>query len=622
MATATGAPSPAATATVGSRPPAPTTTPLPSDPAAFLAYVRSLAVPTRDLADLARRLNPQSVATATSVAAGIPRTEGSRDRFWIADMESMQHFTVTARLLVVSDHLYMYLDDKVRGVSADALRASAQVFDAATYPTTRRHFGSAWAPGLDGDERITVLHTRQLGAAGAFSSADEESPGGNPFSNGRHMIYINVDQLRPGTRSYDSVLAHEFQHAIHFFQDRNEDAWVNEGASMLNEQLNGYGGGQAFLDSFADYPETQLTDWGDEPDTAAHYGAAYAFLAYVYERYGDDALRMLVEEDANGAAGFDRVLERLGKRERFDDIFADWMVANMLDDPQLAGGVYGYKSLDVALPPTDRLRTLPATAQVTVPQYAAYYVELSPPQGTASVYLTATTTTRLTGNDAHSGAYQWWSNRGDLMNTSMTRAVDLSAVSTATLDFWTWFDLEDGWDYAYLLVSTDAGQTWRTLPTRHTTDDNPVGNNLGNGYTGRSGGGRTVRWVADQADLTPYAGRQIMLRFEYVTDDAVNNAGFCVDDMSISAIGWRDDAETGGAWQTNGFVRSSNTIPQGYVARLITTGAQTQVTPVIIDSQGLARIDVNGAERAILAVAGTAPITSLPVTFSYTVRTP
>ena len=45
------------------------------------------------------------------------------------------------------------------------------------------------------------------------------------------MIVMDGDWLRPGSRQYFSVLAHEFQHAVHWNQDLGEDVWVNEGMS-------------------------------------------------------------------------------------------------------------------------------------------------------------------------------------------------------------------------------------------------------------------------------------------------------------------------------------------------------------------------------------------------------
>ena len=153
------------------------------------------------------------------------------------------------------------------------------------------------------------------------------------------------------------------------------------------------------------------------------------------------------------------------------------------------------------------------------------------------------------------GAYSWWSNRGDHSDSTLTRAFDLSDAKSATLKFSTWYDIEDGWDYAYVEASTDGGKTWQILPGQHTTDKNPVGNAFGPGWTGVSGVPGTrprqaPKWVNEQVDLTPFAGKEILVRFEMVTDDAVNEPGLLIDNIAIPEIGYQDDGEAGAAgWE-------------------------------------------------------------------------
>ena len=49
------------------------------------------------------------------------------------------------------------------------------------------------------------------------------------------MFYVAADlrSMEPNSSFYDGTLAHEFQHMIHWANDRNEDTWVNEGMSDL-----------------------------------------------------------------------------------------------------------------------------------------------------------------------------------------------------------------------------------------------------------------------------------------------------------------------------------------------------------------------------------------------------
>src|SRR5439155_7993591 len=113
---------------------------------------------------------------------------------------------------------------------------------------------------------------------------------------------------------------------------------------------------------------------------------------------------------------------------------------------------------------------------------------------------------------------------------TLTRALDLSGVGSATLNYSVWFDLEKDYDYGYVAVSRDGGTSWALLAAPNMTTNNPSGANLGAGYTGLSGGGTVAQWLDESIDLTPYVGGPILLQFIYLTDDAVTHTGLALDD--------------------------------------------------------------------------------------------
>jgi immune inhibitor A len=196
-------------------------------------------------------------------------------------------------------------------------------------------------------------------------------------------------------------------------------------------------------------------------------------------------------------------------------------------------------------------------------------------------------------------------------------------VSEATLTFWTWYDIEEDWDYAYVEVSADDGQTWTILKGQHTTDKDPNEANLGHGYTGKSGGGDSPTWVQESIDLTSYAGQKVLIRFEYITDQALNEPGFIVDDIAIPEIGYSYDAETSDdGWQAAGFVRMANVLPQYFIVQVIETGASPTVRRMELDDQQRGRITVEGlgaSKDAILVIAGRTPFTTEMASYSYEV---
>jgi hypothetical protein len=208
----------------------------------------------------------------------------------------------------------------------------------------------------------------------------------------------------------------------------------------------------------------------------------------------------------------------------------------------------------------------------TVHQFAADYIELDPPQGDAVFTFDGMDAVGAIANEPYSGAGQWWSNRGDSIDATLTREFDLTDVESATLRFRAWYDIEEHWDYAYVMASTDGGDTWRILPGQHTTEENPLGLSYGPGYTGRSGGGDEPSWVDEEVDLTPVAGQETLLRFEYVTDEGVNLDGLAIDDIEIPELGFLDDAESDGAWQAEGFLRLTGPMDQSFVVQVIEMG--------------------------------------------------
>src|SRR5690606_31213376 len=99
------------------------------------------------------------------------------------------------------------------------------------------------------------------GIAGYYSSSDQYSRLAQPRSNEKEMFYVNLDWVNslfgPAFQSYETVLAHEFQHMIHWHTDRNEETWLNEGLSEFAQDVAGYGPMLTFSRSFIQVPDTQ-----------------------------------------------------------------------------------------------------------------------------------------------------------------------------------------------------------------------------------------------------------------------------------------------------------------------------------------------------------------------------
>lgn len=585
-------------------------------------------VPVRDLHDLAIRLRDLPSDTPRTINPDGPPdyAMGTRRLFHASNVDTDEQFDVYAILEHKTEHVYMWVEEGVRFDRED-LVAAAELFEEHTYPTNRAFFGSEWTPGVDNDPHLSILHAQGLGdsVAGYYSSADEFVSAVRDDSNEMEMFYINIENVNINDQFYNGVLAHEFQHMIHWYNDRNEETWLNEGFSELAMYLNNFDTGSADW-VFAMEPDTQLNSWPEGPGTAgANYGAGYLFTSYFLDRFGPEATQALVAHADNSLISVGAVLEELGTGLSYEDVFADWTVANLLDDPYLADGRYGYGDID---PPsfnieaTYRAPSYSLSESATVHQHGTDYIELSGEQPLVFRF-TGSTQIGLVDTVAHSGHYFWWSNRGDDSDVMLTRTFDLSDVEQATLEFWTWYDMEEDWDYAYVEISADGGKTWEILTTPSGTPTNPNGNSFGWAYTGRSDG-ETAEWIQEQVDLSAYTGQEVLIRFEYITDDAVNRPGFVVDDVAIPEIGYFSDfEENGGGWEPAGFIRHANVLPQRWLVQMILFGAETTVQRLEVseDQTGEWVIPLDGAtDRAVIAVSGLAPVTTEVGSYSYQIE--
>jgi hypothetical protein len=338
-------------------------------------------------------------------------------------------------------------------------------------------------------------------------------------------------------------------------------------------------------------------------------------MLYFWDRYGDDGVRALAAEPLNGLAGIQKVLDQIDPGKAVNDLVADWLVARTLDDPSIGDGRYGYAKTDRAtVDPAQTISKFPYAERGSVPQYAGDYIELKSPRD-LSIDFAGSTKARLIGAEPHSGQYFWWSNRGDVTDLTLTREFDLSGVKQATLKYWTWYALEKDWDYAYLTVSADGGQRWQIIQAPSTTDSNPVNANYGWGYTGNSGGGEQPMWIQETVDLSKYAGRKILVRFEVINDLAVNLPGLALDDVSVPEINYADDFESGaGGWQSAGWLHTNNFVPQGYVVQLVSFGQDgtTTVSRLPLNDDNTARwsVPLSQLRSARLIVSAMAPKTT------------
>jgi immune inhibitor A len=137
----------------------------------------------------------------------------------------------------------------------------------------------------------------------------------------------------------------------------------------------------------------------------------------------------------------------------------------------------------------------------------------------------------------YEGSYFYFSGSANNLNNRMVKAFTLGAG--ATLAAKVNYGIEEGYDFANVIVSTDGGATWSTVPTNLSNSTVEA-----NGIEGFSNG-----WVDLTANLP--AGN-VMVGFSYRSDGGVNYDGFMVDNIQITGQPL-DGAEADAGWTFTGF---------------------------------------------------------------------
>lgn len=605
-------------------------------PTDTLYALENTFIPINDPIELANRLLNLDNLSPTVAPPDSPIGIGTRQAFWVGGGD-VENFRVQATLRYVTDHAYFWIEDGVQYNQRD-LGTLAESFENHIYPTDRAFFGSEWTPGVDGDPHIYILYASGIGAdiAGYFSSADEYPRLVNQYSNAHEMFVFNADNSSLDKIYTFGVLAHEFQHMIHWYRDRNESNWLSEGFSELAVLLNNfYRGGFDAL--YTSNPDLQLNNWPDDSqeDSTPHYGASFLFVTYFMDRFGEAATQALVANQDNDLNSVDSTLRQInatdpltGQTISADSFFMDWVITNYLMDRRVEDGRYSYTSYRGAPPaePTQTFKRCPVAPSTNdVHQYGVDYISFTCP-GSYTLHFEGSIQTPLLPQDPHSGRYALWANKGDESDMTLTQTFDLTSVTgPLSLNYWTWYDLEKGWDYVYLEASTD-GENWQILTTPSGTSENPNGNNYGWGYTSLSGEGSRSVWTQERVDLSQFAGQNLTLRFEYITDSNVTGEGFMLDDLSIPEIGHSTDFESGYAgWQAEGWVRIQNILPQSYSLALISIGDTTSVQYLTLTPDITADISFTigtGVDDVVLVVSGTTRFTRQLAPYRFSVSLP
>ena len=283
---------------------------------------------------------------------------GTTKDFWLWDFSVMPpgFRKVKAKCLAVTEHSYIFVEESAitQAFAGNTVETIVRALEESCPADDNRGildidcqiFGEP-PDALDNDPRVYFLyadfaeygHMAFDGYFNAFDQMPDEVAWKNyrQHSNEVEILYLNATGSKGPASDYMlSVLAHEFQHLIHYRYDQQEESWVNEALSEAAMTACGYFTDKAHLAHYCRHTGRPLVDL-EHPS----YGAVLLFGTYLLEQYGEEALGRLVACPKVGIAGIEEVFPQ----QSFVALFHRWALANGgASFCGLTDGLYGYKS--------------------------------------------------------------------------------------------------------------------------------------------------------------------------------------------------------------------------------------------------------------------------------------
>lgn len=388
--------------------------------------------------------------------------------------------------------------------------------------------------------------------------------------------------------AYESTTAHEYQHLLHDDHLPGDPSFMDEACSMFAEQVCGYPIDYSKISWFLSTPDNSLTDWGDQTgyNTLADYGSSYLWALYLTDHFGWDFMGRytqgldevgdLIPDLPN--APIPRLSALLPDGIDFYNVYHDWRIANLIHSDSPGNGRYNYDSIDLAdyhpirihdlegveipwtLGSTFPTITEPYTAQpdglylgdLELNPFSTDYIRFPDLRFDNNIYFNGDEFADYSAEwvifdspgkpfNALDGA--WWSGpHMVLKDVLLVGEVDVPEVhKKAKLDLLTYWDIEDYWDYGFVQVSTDNGETWTSLANEYTTEicDPNCHNKMKDYLPGLTSWtyfitGKMYKPITMSFDLSAYAGEEILIGFRFMTDWGTEYDGWFIVDASVN----------------------------------------------------------------------------------------
>ncbi|MCY1144568.1 immune inhibitor A [Actinoplanes sp. Pm04-4] len=402
-------------------------------------------------------------------------------------------------------------------------------------------------------------------------------------------------------RMYEATYAHEWQHLLSYYADPDETTWLDEGLSDFAATLTGYTDARAAIDQpgndthlmcFQGYgpvktrynanprdcggPQNSLNLWdeGTPSEVLADYGNAFQFVLYLRDRFGTEVVSALHRDRQQ--QGLAAVQAALPAGVALADVLHDYQLMTLLDGTvRSVAGVPLASVTAASLRSSVNLKNKTAFGAPGVAPNGADYVPLPTPLTSVS-FDGAKQLDPLPLGWTVADKTLFSGNRNNLDSYAVRRVRIPAGRPELALE--TAYAAEERHDFGYVTISINGGRTFHSV-----TGDKTVPGPLGPGLTGASGGVVTVRY-----NLSPYAGKDVLLGLRYVTDGAVAKGGWRIGTMTLAGR----TLSTGGT--------------------LTGWKAPTEIVPTPVHNWNVRLVGLRGRHAEVVALTDFTRLTSYP----------
>ena len=465
-----------------------------------------------DLYNLINRLNNIEIQRPGSEFL-IPnkkcKTE-ENEKFLVIDINEYIVRPIIAKQVMSNDmkdsRYCWYIENQyVKHVNTELLELWIQKFNTEIHPIITNVFYNT-----DINPYIYVVITNlNPGIAGYYSDSNNYPVNLHYGSNEVDIIFIDIDQIKNGEESFLSTLTHELTHLYQSQISSYSNSWIKEGTAELITNSVGL---QRPLDSNIFSKPISLSNLNNP--NLQQYGYFTFFFLYLQDRFYPLNLYELLQYENKSIEGIiDYLKTNHNYQNHSKDLLNEWglEVLNCIIENCSFYDDFINSTPVIELNDSQTIEMLPLSLQ---------FYKILDSQNTS---IQISTEILNENNDI------WWSGNGDLIDNMITFEFEIKDLDNYSLYFDTYFDIEGRFDLVYLEISKDGGASWEILSTPAMNSQSSSFYALGPHYTNQIEDWINEEILIGNLNITD----KLLVRFEYITDDSVNNKGFYIKDITL-----------------------------------------------------------------------------------------